>query len=708
MAAVAARHDVVVYEAASRLGGHSHTVDIEVAGRSMPVDTGFIVYNERNYPHLTRLFDTLGVASEPSNMSFSVSIGPGRLEYEGSPSGLVAQPTNAVRPSYWRMLRDVRRFYRTAPDLLESNSTAEPTLGEVIDRGGYSEAFARYHLLPMAAAIWSASLDGIRDFPARSFVRFFVNHRLLSFSDRPRWRTVTGGSREYVRRLAAPFARAVRLDTPVVAVRRTSFGVGVRDARGHEERFDQIVIATHGDQALAILGADATAQERSVLGAFRYQTNCAVLHWDTRLMPRRRRVWASWNYLTKDEGASGQRICVSYWMNRLQNLADAPADHRDPQPVPGTGTRKGLRRFPIRSSAVRPRRARGADAASRHSGTQSDLVLRQLLRLRLSRGRPPGWVRGRRGAWRRAAVGGRRCSDEPGRAGGAPVGDRGRRRIAARERLPVMTVESPVFASCLYAGRVMHKRLRPFAHRFTYRVFSLFVALDELPRIDRRLRLFSHNRWNVFSFRDRDHGPRDGSPLRPWIERHLADAGIDLAGGPVRLLCFPRVLGYVFNPLSIWFCYHADGRLRAVLYEVSNTFGQWHSYLLPVDTGRGHGEPIVQSCDKRLYVSPFIGMTSQYQFRLAEPDERLAISIRQWVPEGEQLIASQHGRRVRLSDRALLRLFVAYPMMTLKVIAGIHWEALQLWRKGARVVPRPAPASAEVTMTEPLMRSPAE
>ena len=192
--------------------------------------------------------------------------------------------------------------------------------------------------------------------------------------------------------------------------------------------------------------------------------------------------------------------------------------------------------------------------------------------------------------------------------------------------------------SCLYFGRVMHKRLIPFRHRFTYRVFSLFIDLDELPALDRGPRLFSHNRWNLFAFFDRDHGPRDGSPLRPWIERRLAEADIDLAGGPVRLLCFPRLFGFVFNPLSLWFCYHQSGRLAAVLYEVSNTFGQWHSYLIPIDRGQKAGRAIRQSCDKRLYVSPFIGMVSTYHFRLLEPDARLAVAIRQWVPEGEQLI----------------------------------------------------------------------
>ena len=232
--------------------------------------------------------------------------------------------------------------------------------------------------------------------------------------------------------------------------------------------------------------------------------------------------------------------------------------------------------------------------------------------------------------------------------------------------------------SCLYFGRVMHARLRPFRHRFAYRVFSIFVDLDELPGLSRRLSLFSHNRWNLFSLHDRDFGPRDGRPLKAWIEEHLAAAGINLRGGRVRLLCFPRLLGYVFNPLSVWFCYDAEERLAAVLYDVSNTFGEAHGYLLPVAPDRAPGQAIDQQCAKRLYVSPFMDMDAAYRFRLGEPGERLAIRIDQEDPQGRGFVATHTARRATLRDAALLRACFAYPLMTLKVIAGIHWEALHL------------------------------
>jgi uncharacterized protein len=251
--------------------------------------------------------------------------------------------------------------------------------------------------------------------------------------------------------------------------------------------------------------------------------------------------------------------------------------------------------------------------------------------------------------------------------------------------------------SCLYFGSVMHERLRPRRHALRYRVFSLFVDLDEIPTLADRLALFSHNRFNLFAFHDRDHGPRNGGALRSYVERSLACAGIALDGGAIRLLCFPRMLGYVFNPLSIYFCHHRDGDLRAILYEVRNTFGEMHSYLIPVS---GTNAVLRQSCDKEFYVSPFMGMECRYEFRLSLPGDRLAVTIRQTDAAGPILHASLEGRRVPLGDRALLQAFLRYPLMTLKVIAGIHWEAAKLWRKGLRPLPRPAPPRDAVTICE--------
>ncbi len=313
-------HEVSLFEAAPRAGGHADTQQITFAGAEVAVDTGFIVYNTHNYRHLTALFAHLGIATEASDMSFGVSIGNGAMEYGGGDlRQLFAQPSNALRPRFWRMLRDIRRFYREAPGLLDSDG--DESLGGWLARHGYSAAFAEDHILPMGAAIWSASVDGMRDFPARHFARFFANHGLLQLRDRPRWRTVSGGSRQYVARLLADLPR-VRLGCPLRALRREPAGVALHLDDGEVQHFDQAVLACHADQALALLDP-ATAMEAEILGQFRCQDNRCVLHTDVSLMPRRRGVWSAWNYLSEDAGDHHRRVSVTYWMNRLQGLRTA-------------------------------------------------------------------------------------------------------------------------------------------------------------------------------------------------------------------------------------------------------------------------------------------------------------------------------------------------------------------------------------------------
>jgi hypothetical protein len=235
-------------------------------------------------------------------------------------------------------------------------------------------------------------------------------------------------------------------------------------------------------------------------------------------------------------------------------------------------------------------------------------------------------------------------------------------------------------AACLYFGEVMHRRVRPVAHEFRYRVATLCVDLDEIDALSRRLRLFSRNRFNLFGFDDRDHG--DGGDLRAWAERQLAAAGIAARGGRIRVLCFPRLLGYVFNPLTLYFCHEPGGALRAVIYEVHNTFGERHAYALPVSGEGVAPHAIVQRAEKGFYVSPFVPMAAEYRFRLRPPGERFALAIREHDAAGDILHATLHGRRVPLSDAALLRACLAYPALTMKVIGAIHWQALRLWLKG--------------------------
>lgn len=318
--ALGRRHDVTLFEAQDRLGGHANTVDLRLGQKVVPVDTGFIVYNERNYPSLTQLFQELGVETTKSEMSFFVSLEAGKLEYAGSIRGLFAQPTNLFRPSFWRLLRELVRFYREAHQFGTRRDLLDLSLGDLLSDAGYSDAFARSHILPMAAAIWSAPLDEIMAFPAKSFVRFFENHGLFDTRKRPQWRSVLGGSRRYVEALKGSFQGRILLSTPISAVTRTRAGVLIRSADGVDRRFDQLVIATHADQALEILGHGASQAEREILSAFRYQRNRAVLHSDAALMPRRRAAWASWNYLTGNENNAHRDTSVTYWMNRLQSL----------------------------------------------------------------------------------------------------------------------------------------------------------------------------------------------------------------------------------------------------------------------------------------------------------------------------------------------------------------------------------------------------
>ena len=329
------QHDITIYEKAARLGGHSHTIDVPVAGGLVGIDTGFIVYNPAAYPNLEALFGHLGVATQPSEMSFGVSLDGGRLEYSGGTlAGLVAQPANLVRPRFWSMVRDVVRFYREAPDHLAELERSGRTLGEFLKDRRFGAALAEDHLLPMSAAIWSAPEIAMRDYPAAEFVRFFMNHGLLQIRSRPIWRTVTGGSRTYVNRLATSMPATIRLNRGVLAVERNTGGVDLVSMGGDRETFDHVVIATHADQAMKLL-AKPSLEERTTLRAFRYSSNLCVTHRDPALMPRRRAAWSSWN-VTRGRSDTGGQVCVTYWMNRLQAL-DIPEDifvTLNPRPAP--------------------------------------------------------------------------------------------------------------------------------------------------------------------------------------------------------------------------------------------------------------------------------------------------------------------------------------------------------------------------------------
>ena len=311
-------HEITVFEADARPGGHTRTVAVETPHGVQHVDTGFIVFNDRNYPGFERLLERLGVASQPSVMSFSVSDGRGGFEYNGaSANGLFARRSSVLRPSFHRMVRDLVRFNREAPALVGLNGSG-PTLLDFLDEGGYSREFVERLIVPQASAVWSADPRELRHFPASLLAEFFDNHGMFGLSGRPRWRTVRGGSNTYVEALTAPLRERLRLGAPVARVERLPGHVEVTPAGGSgPERFDELILAGHSDQSLALL-ADPSPAEAELLGAIPYQPNDVVLHTDASLLPRRRRAWASWNFHLQDEPA--ERTTVTYHMNRLQSL----------------------------------------------------------------------------------------------------------------------------------------------------------------------------------------------------------------------------------------------------------------------------------------------------------------------------------------------------------------------------------------------------
>ena len=310
-------YDITVYEAASYVGGHTNTVEVREADRVLAVDTGFIVFNDRTYPNFTRQLEEIGQPWQDSEMSFSVHTAGGQLEYSGSSlNGLFACRSNVLRPSFHRMVRDILRFNREA--FIDINKLRAPmTLGEYLSARRYSREFCDDYLVPMVAAIWSAEPGAVLEMPAAFLVRFFKNHGLLQLDNRPQWRVIKGGSREYVKRLVQGHRDRIRLNSPVQAVRRVGNGVEITTAEGGHEWYDYVFMACHSDQALAMLEAP-TQTEREVLGSIRYQDNEAVLHTDTTVLPRRKRAWAAWNYFVPND--QQHHVTVSYNMNILQGL----------------------------------------------------------------------------------------------------------------------------------------------------------------------------------------------------------------------------------------------------------------------------------------------------------------------------------------------------------------------------------------------------
>jgi predicted NAD/FAD-binding protein len=317
------QHDITVFEANDYVGGHTHTHDIALFGEHYQVDTGFIVFNDRTYPNFLQLLETLNVEWQPSHMSFSVRDERNGMEYNGTTlNSLFAQRSNLFKPSFYRMIRDILRFNKTALELLEDGS--EITLGDYLAKGQYSEQFIHQYIVPMGSAIWSTDAAQMMQFPARFFVRFFHHHGMLTVNNRPQWRVIKGGSHAYVEKLTADFKSKVKRNTPIESVRRLKNSVKVKPFNQAEQTFDYVFFACHSDESLAMLGKDATTAEREVLSAIPYQENTIYLHYDRSLMPKRKLAWAAWNYHITDKPTG--KVQVTYNMNILQGL-------QSPEPI---------------------------------------------------------------------------------------------------------------------------------------------------------------------------------------------------------------------------------------------------------------------------------------------------------------------------------------------------------------------------------------
>jgi predicted NAD/FAD-binding protein len=620
---VAARSaHVTLYEADPRLGGHADTHEVE----GLAVDTGFIVHNERTYPTLLRLFAELGVATQPSEMSMSVRDEGSGLEYAGAlgARGLFPTVLNLGRPAYLRMLGEVPRFHRRARALLaRPGADGDETLREFLARGGFSAYFGRHFMEPLVAAVWSCDPALALDYPARYLFEFLAHHGMLSVTGSPQWRTVVGGSREYVARVAAGLDD-VRVGTKVTAVRETPDAVEVTDGNGATTAYDAVVVATHPDQALAML-AQPTAAQRRALAAMPYSGNVALLHTDASLLPRARRARASWNFLRR-RGDGRDGVTVTYDLTRLERLPTTTRylvtlggeDLVDPDTVVA------------RMEYAHPLYTPGSVAAQR------ELPTANTTRIALA-GAYHGWG----------------FHEDGARSGAA---------AAAHLGLPWDRPSVP--APGMFESRIRHTRRRPFRTTFQHRAHTWLVDLDALP-----------DHGVLGTFEARDHLGSPDRTLRDNVDAFLAEHGVDVTDGRVLMAANARAFGYCFNPISVFWCFDRAGRVAAAIVEVHNTYGGRHAYLVhPDERGRAR-------VDKELYVSPFHGTDGWYDVHVPVPDDDLLVAVSLHTDDGATFSASLAGRRTETSPRR------AAPAAA-RGAALIRAHGVALWLRRLPVQPR--------------------
>ena len=599
---------VTLYEADGRLGGHADTHDVARPEEGphgpsrrgdLAIDTGFIVHNERTYPTLLRLFAELGVRTQPSEMSMSVRDESNGLEYAGALGlrGLFPSGRNLRRPGFVRMLTEVPRFHRRARTLLArpagagADGQGDQTLRDFLAEGGFTPYFCHHFMEPLVAAVWSCDPEVALDYPARYLFEFLAHHGMLSVTGSPEWRTVVGGSREYVARVAAGL-HDVRLDTKVTSVRETADGVEVTDGSGATTGYDAVVIATHPEQALGMLH-EPTAAQHDALAAMPYADNLALLHTDTSLLPRAERARASWNFL-RPRGERGA-VTVTYDLTRLQRL---PTDTHYLVTLGG-------------EDLVDPRTVIARmDYAHPMYNPESVAAQRRLPEANTSRlafaGAYHGWG-----------------FHEDGARSGA----------AAAEHLGLSWDDpAPLPEPGLYDAQIRHTRRRPFRRQFRHRSHVWLVDLDDLP-----------DHGPLGRFEARDHLGSPDATLRANVDAFLAERGIDLTGGRVLMAANARAFGNGFNPISVFWCFDAAGAPAGTVVEVHNTYGGRHAYLVhPDERGRAR-------VDKDLYVSPFHGTDGWYDVVVPVPGHDLLVSITLHTDDGAAFSATLTGRRTTAS-----------------------------------------------------------
>ena len=632
---------VTLFEADDRLGGHAdtHVVtepprDRDDRDHELAIDTGFIVHNPRTYPVLLRLFAELGVVTQPSEMSMSIRDVGTRLQWAGAlgRKGVFPTAANLRSPRYLRMLTEIPKFHRRARRLL-AETGPDLTLRDFLARGRFTAYFHRHFMEPLVAAVWSCDPEVALDYPARYLFTFLQHHGMLGIFGSPQWRTVTGGSHQYVAAVAAHL-QEVRTGTKVTSVLETEDGVEVTDGNGEVTLFDAVIVATHPGQALAML-AEPTATQREVLAAMPYSRNTALLHTDTAVLPSSPNAWASWNFAR----LAGGTVAVTYDLTRLQRL--------------DTDTHYLV-------TLVGP------------DGAGADLVDPDLVIDRMEYEHPLYNPESVRAQSQLASIDTERVSFAGAYHGWGFHEDGARSGLHAAERLglpwPEPLPPSPAddVATGVYETTIRHTRRTPFTRSFTHRSHTWVVDLDELP-----------DHGVLGRFEARDHlGDPDGT-IRGNVDAFLAQHGIDLTGGRVVMAAHPRALGHCFNPISVHWCWAASGEHAATVVEVHNTYGDRHAYLVhPDERGRA-------TTPKAMYVSPFHGTDGTYHLAVPVPhDDRLDIVVNLTTDDDATFSASLSGRR---SDGRPRRAATA----ALRGALLIRLHGIVLWLRRLPVQPRP-------------------